>query len=270
MRALWIELIRQGRRRRTTWALGAVVALPILLAVVLDITGGPSPESGRDTLLVDIATAGGPNFALFATATIGNLLLTVLVALFCGDTVAAEAQWGSLRYLLLRPVPRSQLLGTKLGAGVILSVTAIAAVPIVSLGIGTALFGWHGLRTPIGALMTVDESLRVLFLTAGYTGSQLACVGAIAFWLSTRTDAPLGAVGGAFLAVIVFSILDAVTSLGAIRNAFPTHYGSAYFGLLSSPQQTGDMVRGLALQVPWTVVPLVFAWRGFTRKDVLS
>jgi ABC-2 type transport system permease protein len=270
VRALWVELLRQGRRKRTTMSLLAVVALPVLLGVVLKITGGPSPEPGRGTLLVDLATAGGVNFALFATFTIGQLLLTVIVALFCGDTVAAEAQWGSLRYLLLRPVPRSQLLGTKLGAGALLSLLAVVVVPLVSLAVGTSLFGFHGLRTPIGALMGDAESVRVLLLCAAYLGTQLFFVGAVAFWLSTRTDVPLGAVGGAFMSVIVFSILDAITSLGTVRSFLPTHFQSAFFGLLSSPQQTGDMVRGIALQIPWTIVPLLLAWRGFNRKDVLS
>jgi ABC-2 type transport system permease protein len=270
MRSLWVELIRQGRRRRTVYALSAVVVLPIIIGVVLQITGGPTPDSGQQTLLVDIATAGGPNFALFATSTIGSLLLTVVVALFCGDTVAAEAQWGSLRYLLLRPVPRGQLLSTKLGAGAILSTIAIVLVPLVSLAVGTAFFGWHGLQTPIGGLMPLGQSLRVLALSAGYIGTQMVFVGSVAFWLGTRGDNPLGAVGGAFLLVIVFSILDAITSLGAVRYALPIHYASAYYGLLSSPQQTGDMVRGLALQVPWSIAPLVLAWSGFRRKDVLS
>src|ERR1700712_1594383 len=188
--------------------MAAIVALPIIIGIVLDITGGPTPDSGRETLLVDIATAGGPNFALFATATIGSLLLTVVVALFCGDTVAAEAQWGSLRYLLLRPVPRSQLLSTKLGAGAILSAIAIVLVPLVSLGTGTIFFGWHGLQTPIGGVMPIGESVRVLALSAGYIGTQMVFVGCVAFWLGTRGDNPLGAVGGAFLLVIVFSILD--------------------------------------------------------------
>ena len=43
-----------------------------------------------------------------------SFLLVVVVALYCGDTVASEASWGSLRYLLSVPVPRGRLLGTKL------------------------------------------------------------------------------------------------------------------------------------------------------------
>ena len=67
---------------------------------------------------------------------------------------------------------------------------------------------------------------------------------ALAFLLSVSTDAPLGAVGGAVLLQILSSILDQITALGTIRNFLPTHYGDAWLGLLSTPVQTDDIVKG--------------------------
>ena len=64
--------------------------------------------------LVDLATTGASNFALFTEFAAVGFLLVVIVALFCGDTVASEASWSSLRYLLAQPVPRSRLLRQKL------------------------------------------------------------------------------------------------------------------------------------------------------------
>ena len=46
--------------------------------------------------LVGLANSGGFNFALFTEFASVGFLLVVLVALFCGDTVASEASWGSL------------------------------------------------------------------------------------------------------------------------------------------------------------------------------
>ena len=56
-----------------------------------------------------------------------GFLLVVVVALFCGDTVASEASWGSLRYLLAIPVPRARLLGVKLIVGAALLPAGAAA-----------------------------------------------------------------------------------------------------------------------------------------------
>ncbi len=270
MSLLTVEIRRQARRRRTLAVAVALVGIPVLLAVVLLVTGGTQASPGQQPLLVDIATLSGANFALFCLATLANLLLVIVVSLVTGDPMSSEASWGSLRYLLVRPVARGRLLSAKLTVGALTSLLAVVVVPVVALIAGTLCFGWHGLTTPLGSALSTGASVRVLALTAGYIATQLASVAAVAFWFSVRTDAPLGAVGGAVLVVIVSNVLDAVTSLGAVRDAFPTHYAFAWFGLLQSPQQTGDMVRGIALQVPWTVIPLVLAWRRFGRADILS
>ena len=59
------------------------------------------------------------------------------------------------------------------------------------------------------------------------------------------TDAPLGAVGGAVLLYILSSILDQITALGDLRTVLPTHYSDAWLGLLSTPLQTDDVVKGV-------------------------
>ena len=69
-------------------------------------------------------------------------------------------------------------------------------------------------------------------------------VAGLAFLLSVLTDAALGAVGGAVLLWILSGILDQITALGTIRNFLPTHYSDAWLGLLSTPMQTDDMVKG--------------------------
>jgi len=210
------------------------------------------------------------NFALFSLFVVAQLLLVVVVALFAGDTVASEAQWGSLRYLLLRPVGRSVLLRVKLVVAALYGLLAAVLLTVSSLLSGLAAFGSGGLTTPLGAFLPTGESLRIYGIAAAYIVTQLCTAAALAFMLSTMTDSPLGAVGGAVMIVIVSNVLDAISSLGVLRYGLPTHYGSSWFGLLSSPPETGDMVRGLVVQVPWAVVPLAVGWRAFRRKDILS
>ena len=102
---LRVEAIRQLRRRRTMVAALILLALPWVLVGAFELGGPPQPGSGAPGL-VDLATTGGLNFAAFSFFASVGFLLVVAVALFCGDTVASEAGWGSLRYLLAAPVPR--------------------------------------------------------------------------------------------------------------------------------------------------------------------
>src|SRR6266700_4140664 len=123
---LRVEAIRQFRRRRSTVAFGILLALPWLLVGAFEL-GGPAQPDGNAPGLVDLATTGGLNFAAFSFFASAGFLLVVAVAMFCGDTVASEAGWASLRYLLAAPVPRARLLRQKLAVGWGYATVAVAS-----------------------------------------------------------------------------------------------------------------------------------------------
>ena len=97
-----------------------------------------------------MATSSGLNFALAVVFVSSGFLLTLPVALFFGDTVASEAGWSSLRYLLAAPVPRIRLLTSKAVVAFGFSVLAVLALPAVALVVGTAAYGWGDLELPTG------------------------------------------------------------------------------------------------------------------------
>jgi ABC-2 type transport system permease protein len=196
--------------------------------------------------------------------------LVVTVALFCGDTVAGEASWGSLRYLLAAPVPRSRLMRSKLLVGLGSSVVAVVLLAVVALAAGTVAFGWKPLSTPFGDEIPAGEAVLRLAGIVGYLLVTLLVVASLAFLLSVVTDQPLGAVGGAVMLIVISNILEFVDALGSIRVALPTRYGLGWLGLLSSPVQTDDMVKGAISALAYATVFLALAWWRFQRKDVLS
>ena len=265
------EFARQLTRRRTQIALGFLILLPLLLVAAFEIGVPADPNSAIEgTSLVDVATSSGANFTLFTLFVSSSFLLLVIVAVFCGDTVAAEASWGSLRYLLAVPVPRSRLLRQKLVVGLAYSACAIVLLVGVSLGAGTIAFGWKPLRTQLGVEISAGAAVGRLVLIVLYIALTLMVIASLAFLLSVLTDAPLGAVGGAVMLYIVSNILEAVTALGDLRAVLPTRYSSAWLGLLSSPVQTDGMVRGAISAVAYATVFLALAFWRFNRKDIVS
>jgi ABC-2 type transport system permease protein len=268
------ELRRQATRRRTQVALGFMVALPLLILLAFELGrsngGGGGGQRGRFAALADIATSGGLNFALFTLLVSASFLLVVVVALFCGDTVASEASWGSLRYLLAIPVPRGRLLGSKLLVSLLYSLVALLLLTGTALLAGTLRYGWHPLRTTVaGEIASGDAVVRLLGIV-GYLAVSLLVVAGLAFLLSVWTDAPLGAVGGAVLLQILSSILDQVTALGSLRVILPTHYSEAWLGLLSNPVQADDMVKGAISALLYATAFFAWAWHHFLQKDVVS
>ncbi|MEW2509095.1 ABC transporter permease [Streptomyces sp. NPDC046870] len=266
---LRVELARQLKRRRTL-VMGAVLAvLPFVLLIAFAIGGDPGGRNNQVTLM-DTATASGANFAAVNLFVSAGFLLVIPVALFCGDTVASEASWSSLRYLLAAPVPRARLLWSKLVVALGMSLAAIVLLPLVALAAGTAAYGWGPLQIPTGGALEVGTAAQRLLVAVAYVFvSQLVTAG-LAFWLSTRTDAPLGAVGGAVGLTIVGNVLDAVTALGHWRDFLPAHWQFAWADAVQPRPEWSGMIQGTALSVTYALVLFALAFRGFARKDVVS
>ena len=86
-----------------------------IVAVLLAVTDlGPRPGTGPAFL--SAVLANGALFPLAAIAIVLPLFLPAAVAVIAGDAIAGEAQAGTLRYLLIRPVGRTRLLVAKLVA----------------------------------------------------------------------------------------------------------------------------------------------------------
>ncbi len=269
---LRVEALRQWRRRRTLVMGGVLAALPFIMIIAFAVGGGPDGGRGGNNriTLIDTATASGANFAATCLFVSAGFLLVVPVALFCGDTVASEASWSSLRYLLASPVPRARLLWSKLVVALGFSLAAMVLLPVVALAAGTAAYGWGPLKLPAGGALAAGDTVPRLALAVAFIFvSQLVTAG-LAFWLSTRTDAPLGAVGGAVGLTIVGNVLDAVTALGSWREFLPAHWQFAWADALQPQLEWGGMVKGAVVSVSYALVLFALAFRGFSRKDIVS
>lgn len=270
-----VELYRQLKRKRTAFAYGFVVSLPILVAIAVKF--GPSGNSGGPTRLgsgtldlIGLATQGAANFTTTMLYFATPFLLVTVIALFNGDTVASEASWSTLRYLLAAPVPRTRLLIQKIKVSLTLSLIAILLMPISSWIVGLIAFGTAPLQTPLGATLSNSVALGRIAIISGYLALSLLFIAGLAFYLSVRTDAPLGAVGVAVGISILLNILDAITALGRIREWLPVHYAFTWFDALSDVIDWSSMIRGASFCTIWGIALYALAINRFAHKDVTS
>ena len=131
------EWVRQMRRLRTWTCIAALAALPVVFSVSLYID---PPRCFREVNL--FATRSGLNAAVAALRFMSQFFLVVVVAALAGETVSGEATWGTLRYLLVRPVSRFRLILSKIFVAYVLTLLAVLAI------VGTALIandraGWQ-------------------------------------------------------------------------------------------------------------------------------
>lgn len=268
-----VELVRQLRRRRTLVAFGVGVLLPLI--VVLAVLLGPQSDGGGgfgdgDLDLVGLATGGAWNFALTMLFFGSGFLLTILAAMFLGDSVASEASWSTLRYLLAAPVPRRRLLRAKVIVGLILTAVSLGILVLSSWIIGALAFGLDPLVSPLGGSVDAGESWLRLLIVAAYIFVMLLIPAGLAFLMSVLTDVPLGAVGAAVVIVIVVNILDAIEALGEIRRLLPGEYTTAWVDALAPAIEWEQMTIGVAYAVIVFSVLVSAAVLRFDRKDITS
>jgi ABC-2 type transport system permease protein len=263
-----VELVRQLRRRRTVLTLGFLALLPLLLWLAFKI--GRDDRNRGGATLVDLATASGLNFVVFTMFSTVSFLLVVVVALFFGDTVASEASWSSLRYLLAAPVPRGRLLRQKAVVAALLSAFALVLLPAVAMAVGVVAYGAGDLVSPTGQSLDFLSAASRLALAPAYLALHLAWVAGLALLLSVTTDAPLGAVGGAVMVSIFSQILETIDALGDLRDYLPTRFSSTWADLLASPIDWTHLASGAFSGLAYATVFGLAAWWRFATKDITS
>jgi ABC-2 type transport system permease protein len=264
-----VEVAKLLRRPRTWVTITLLAALPTVVAFFLKATG-IAPRPGQGPAFLSAVLNNGTLFPAAALAIVLPLFLPVAVAVVAGDAVAGEAQAGTLRYLLVRPVGRARLLVAKLVSTALFTLLAVVVVAGVAYVVGTRLFGTQPLPSLSGQpIQGQDATFRVL-VTVGYVGWSMLGVAAVALFLSTLTDSPLAAALGAIALVVSSQVLDLLDAAAALRPYLPTRYWLAFVDLFRTPILWRDVQRGFLLQAVYVAVLLGLAWANFASKDVTS
>lgn len=272
-----VELAKMLRSRRTWVTILLIDALPSLVAVLLSLTAiGPRPGTGPAFL--SAVLTDGTLFPLAALAIVLPLLLPVAVALVAGEAVAGEAQQGTLRYLLVRPVGRLSFLVAKLVAVMAFVLLTIAVVAVTAYVLGVLLLGngevtagsavVPGGTSVSGTTLSTPELVGRTVLALAYAVLCMLGVAAIALFLSTVADSPLGAALGTMAVLITSTLLFTLDAADVVRDVLPTRYWLSFVDLFRDPVLWRDVVRGVLLQLAYVVVFFGAAWANFATKDV--
>lgn len=264
-----VELRKLLTRPRTWVSIGLLVLLPTLVAVFVKIEG-IAPRPGTGPAFLSAVLANGALFPAAALAIVLPLFLPVAVAVVAGDAVAGEAQGGTLRYLLVRPVGRTRLLVAKLVAVTVYTLLAVVVVAAVAYVVGTQLFGSAPLPSTSGTTLSTGSAALRIVLSVLYVGWSMLGVAAVALFLSTLVDSPLAAALGAIAVLVISGVLVALEAAAPVAPYLPTRYWLAFVDLFRDPVLYRDVLRGTLLQAGYVAVFLGAAWANFVTKDVTS
>ena len=274
-----VEFAKQVRRVRT-WVVAAIcIIIPFLVGLGFELGGNNNANGGNG--LNFVTHQSGIVIGIFALSFSSVLLIPIVFAIFTGEPIASEARWGSLRYLLVRPVTRPRVLGSKLGVSIVLAVGTTVLIPITGTIVGIAFFGLHPVHTfVIGsgssvvsgasvATLPIGSALGRLLLATAYTLFSMLSVVGVATLVGVATENALAAMSSGIGLYIVSAILAALPGLSRIHPLLPVHYLEAWTNLFVPGGSLEGMLHGVISAGIWGVVPLFLAFRIFQRKDIL-
>ena len=266
-RFLRSELALIFGRRRNQAGMGVLASVPVLIAIAVKVS---TPAPGRGPDFFASITSNGLFVALAALTIELALFLPLAVGAISGDSVAGEANIGTLRYLLAVPVGRSRLLGVKFAAIAIFSMVATMWVSLVGAAAGLALFGGGEMTLVSGTQIGMGQAVVRVLMATIYLGLCFASLGAIGLFISTLTEQPIAATISVVVINVMSFILDSIPQLSWLHEWLPTHWWMSFGDVLRDPVAWSDMTRGLLTAVGYSLVFWLAAWAQFSSKDVTS
>lgn len=265
-----VELAKAFHRWRT-WLLAAAIAgIPFVIVLAIKASP-PSPQDSGDAppFLLQITTSG-LYAALTGLAVVQPFFLPLATGLFAGDAIAGEAQSGTLRYLLLRPVRRTRLILAKYTSAMTLLGFLVLATVLSGVVCGAVAFGLHPMPTLSGTTLSVVAALARIGASGLYMVAALSGIACIGVCISTRTDSGPGAAVATIVIAIASQIMGQIPSLHAIHPFLPSHGWLAFTGFFRFPVDWSGMREGLLVSAAYTAIFLGIAIAGFRRRDITS
>jgi ABC-2 type transport system permease protein len=276
-----IELVKQTCRAKGWVTLAVMALVPLLLTVVIGTTRPAIAERVGDWGSV-VTNTSGFTVPLIALTAMQLFLIPLGVTIFAAEAVAGERSWGSLRYLLVRPVSRSRVLLSKTAVAAAFALAVVMVATAASVAGGVLAFGWRPLTVldlqhtsaffVATTTLAPGTALLRIWLATGLVAGSMVSTFAFALFLSTLTDRPFGAVAGGIGLGLVSRALDNIPGLHLLSPWLPmTDAGTTAWTALFLQPVNLDGVAHLALvQAVYGAVFLAAAWIRFSRADVLG
>lgn len=285
-----IEVFKIFRKPRTYIAFAAVFAIVLLIQTAIYVDGRKYLEFVMKDISERFDFSGNPVNGYFVCFIILQTLLIhvpLLVALIAADMIAGEANMGTLRLLLTKPVSRTELLLSKFFASSIYVIFLLLWIALLALLGSILLFGTDGMMNAKSyevVLINENDLMWRYILAFGFATLSLITVAALGFLLSVFADNSIGPIVATMSIVIVLTILSTmdIPFFQEIKHLFFTSHmigWKGFFDMKVDPEGNalpGTIANGNAIMksagiLIVHIVCFVAAAIGiFKKKDILS
>lgn len=293
---LQIELYKISKRPRTYIAFAAITAIVIIFQFAFKADGKSYVDlmlqSVQDSFELDKIKAINGYFMCYIILNTLLIQVPVLVALIAGDAISGEANMGTLRLILTKPVSRTQIILVKFAASVIFTITLLVWMAVMALFVSLLIFGVDdmlifrvkGEESQI-LQITSDDIMWRFFAAFGYAAVALTVIAALALLLSIFAENSIGPIIATVCIVIICTVISSINVPIIDRNVRPwlfTSYMVGWKGFFYIGTTTeGQPIRGslenwpairnsLYILLAHIFIFVTVAVFVFKRKDILS
>ena len=275
---LQIEMFKIFKRPRTYISFGAIAAIVLLIQLAFYADGKTYVQfmlqSLNNTFDVDGQILNG---YLICFVILQTLLIHVplLIALVGGDMIAGEANLGTLRLLISKPVSRQGLMLSKFLATMIYTLMLLLWMAILSLVVSILIFGTSDLiifkSTQIFILDKSDVMWRY-FAAFGFAAIAMTAVAALSFLLSLFAENSIGPIVSTMSIVILFTILTTMDLplFNTLKPFLFTSHMLGWKGFFDDPVNYESVFKSAGILILHIVVFVTAAIVIFKKKDILS
>ena len=203
------------------------------------------------------------------------LLLPLYVALVGGDLVAKEAEDGTLRMILSRPISRIRLLFVKWLAGIIFAVLLVLMLDVIALGFARLLFPWKGMFVFAPLLQTFgvfspEDGVKLYFFSALFVAANAVAQLSVAFIFSCFNIKPAAATILALSYLFINMVMENIPFFKAYQNWFITHHFDCWVLVFQSPTQWTQILQSEITLLAISATAFLIGATVFQVRDIKS
>lgn len=275
---LRIELYKIFKRPRTYISFGIVTAITLIIQLAM-VSGGREFISFCLQGITEQFDVQGKivNGYLVAYIILQSLLLQIplLVALVAGDTLAGEANTGTLRLILTKPITRTKLVLIKFFSSFIYTILLILWLAFMGLFVSLFIFG-------AGDMINMKSDAIVMILqhdvlwryAAAFLFAVLAMttIASLSILLSAFADNSIGPIIATMGVVVVLTILSnlELPLFNIIKPYLMTTHMVGWKGFFDDPVPYGAIGRSAVVLSAYTIAFLGATILYFNKKDIKS
>lgn len=272
-----IEMFKIFRKGRTYIGFGAILLIIFAIQAGIYFEGQNVFDFILQQLEQNFFFQGNLINGYLTTYIVLNTLwihVPILIALVTGDLIAGEANTGTFRLILTRPVSRIKLLIAKFLAGWTYTFLMVLFMAILGMGIGLLVFGKGDLMVFKSTLnfFPADELPWRFFAAFCYGMLSMTVVAALSFMLSAFSDNSIGPIIGAVAIIIGITIISTIgfNLMKPVNPYLFTTYLPGWQQFFDFDIDKGKLIRSIVVQVVYLVAFLGITLFYFRKKDILT